>query len=75
MKKYTVSLYEDFSGIPWVLKSQSDLDYEKAFEYACSIIKSFGFLVIPQDIKISFSKGGEYNLTDDLTIVIDQDEE
>lgn len=71
-QKFTVSLYEDFAGIPWLCKSVRIRGREKALELACEFVKELGFQVQEKNIMTDIAKTCEYNITNDLTVVVEE---
>jgi phage terminase large subunit-like protein len=68
---YNVSLYEEFAGIPWLVKRKSHATRKEAYESVIQEVKNSGFKVIEKEIINSLEGKDEYNLTNDITIAVE----
>lgn len=69
--QYSVTLYEDFAGIPWVVTKLIFETKEKAYEKVIDFVSKTGFKTIKDEILNSLNQKNEYNLTNDLTFVVE----
>lgn len=68
---YNVSLYEEFAGIPWLVKRVSCPTKKEAYDRIIQEVEKSGFKVIEKEIINSLDAKDEYNLENDITIAIE----
>lgn len=68
---YNVSLYEEFAGIPWLVRRAPFPTRLEAYDNVIEEVRKSGFKVIEKEITGSLDDKDEYNLTNDLTLVIE----